>query len=55
MNEKFTQEDSVRLAEIIWWIKGVRAAVDASNDILSDFDEDHVNALRKARLILRPD
>lgn len=43
------QEDVDKLADIIWWIRGAQAA-----DPFSDacpFDEYHVRALRRARLL----
>lgn len=49
--EKFSASDSEALADIIWWIKGYRAGCEADYK-LCPFDGDHIEALRKARVIL---
>lgn len=51
--EKYTQEDSDNLADIIWWIKGYRAASEAGYaDQACPFQKTHMDSLRKARVLL---
>ncbi len=47
------EQDLEALADIIWWIKGYNAGVDA--DGCADLDDDHLNALRRARIRLMPE
>ena len=51
MHNEWTQKDSDYIADVIWWIKGFAAA----NNIYeksTDLNEDHLDSLRKARIIL---
>lgn len=51
MPEKMTQADLDNLADIIWWIKGFHDARTWTADS-SPFGAEHIEALRKARVIL---
>lgn len=51
MPEKMTQADLDNLADIIWWIKGFHDARTWTADS-SPFGSEHIEALRKARVIL---
>jgi hypothetical protein len=48
MAERWNDVDSDNLADIIWWIKGFRAA----NDMGCPFAEVHIESLRKAKVLL---
>ena len=49
MEEKqITQQDLDKLADILWWIKGYRAAAKGTTYIDCPFDGDHVEALEKS-------
>lgn len=50
--DMFRPEDSDLLADIIWWIKGFRAGVDADSNSCP-FGTAHEEALRRARMTLR--
>ena len=49
MSERLSQHDIDHLADIIWWIKGYRSGCEADLK-LCPFDENHIEALRKARV-----
>ncbi len=51
MTRRFTRTDWDNLADLIWWIKGYIAG---ARDNLYDcpFGPDHVESLRKARMLL---
>lgn len=44
--ENVTQEDIDRLADIVWYLEGYKAATDASFENCA-FDGTHINALNK--------
>lgn len=48
MYDEITQADADNLADILWWIKGFRAAADASGTIPA-FGSEHEESLRKFR------
>ncbi len=53
MNEKVTQDDLDKLADIIWWIKGyIAGAGDAYEDC--PFSIGHIESLRKSAFQLQP-
>jgi len=51
--ERFTRDESDTLADIIWWIKGYQAGVHAEGGGVCPFWAPHINALRKAKRILK--
>lgn len=53
MTEKITQTDLDNLADIIWWIKGYRAAIMEDSCTPCDFGLYHIESLRNARVVLR--
>jgi hypothetical protein len=51
--ETFTRQDWDNLADIIWWVKGYHAGA-VANLNPCPFNEEHVESIRKARVILTP-
>ena len=45
----FTDADTQNLADIIWWIRGGMAA----DSVVCPFNGDHIESLRKARVIIQ--
>ena len=50
---KITKHDLGNLADIIWWIRGYRAGMEAEKGECP-FVADHVETLRKCRIALAP-
>jgi len=47
--DKLTQDDSDRLADIIWWIKGRNAAA-KDGDGYFELGHEHIESLRRFRI-----
>ncbi len=54
MKINLTENDSDRLADILWWIKGFRAAAVANDDTEENcpFGPEHEETIRRVRLAL---
>ena len=52
MSSELNSDDDSNLADILWWIKGF---IDGSKENYNScpFNDDHIESLRKAKLLIR--